>query len=346
MCSNGTCLPVSMASLAVTSQPVGLAANSSTVFTTVPGGSAPWSLYGLAKTAVNASPSPILTTTAGNLTTGFLGANDSLAFVEPGYTNPGGSSFTMISCNPTNCANTQQSWYTSHGSVSACDPSAQECFVEVLGSSSDTWGEFEYAKMGMSSQTSPQNFIPAVNMAVGIGPTASGGYLYMAGDYGAFPNPPRAVLQRVSQDGTSGVSTLADLGLTGQYTLTGPLVVTDTRVYVVGADVASGITGLIAIKLPNGVGDSAPPFLPGTTTPSSAWIAAWGDDTAVYFANSAHQWVTCPAAGCTGSPRVLADASAALPYLTGDAQALYWINATSDPKTGFTTGFSVMKVAR
>jgi len=34
-----------------------------------------------------------------------------------------------------------------------------------------------------------------------------------------------------------------------------------------------------------------------------------------------------------------------LPYLVGDAMAIYWINRTSDT-TGRTTGFSLMKIAR
>jgi len=318
--------------------------NSTTVFTTVPSdGVAVWSLYGVSKTAVNTSPSPILTAPAGNNTTGFLGGNDTVLFAETGYrNNPGGNSSTVISCNPANCASTQQSWYTSSDTVSACDPSTQECFVSV---SSSNFSTFQYAKQGTPSQTSPASFSPVLTMASGIGPAATGGYLYMAGVYGVNPSQTYAVLQRVSEDGTSGVSALANLGPSLQYTLDGPIV-TDTRVYAVGADIGSNVTGLISVPLPNGVGNSAPSFLGGTMMPSPNWIAAWGDDTAIYFANPAQQWVTCPASGCTGSPTVVSDASAAAPYLVGDAQAIYWINTTSDAGTGRTNGFSVMKIAR
>jgi hypothetical protein len=128
--------------------------------------------------------------------------------------------------------------------------------------------------------------------------------------------------------------------------LTGPLVVTGTRVYVVGADINANTTGLISVSLPNGVGNSAPPFLAGTTISSNNWLAAWGDDEQIFFASSAKQWVACPASGCTGAPTVLADASSALPYLVGDMQAIYWINTITDATTGYATGFSVMKVAR
>jgi hypothetical protein len=344
VCSNGSCLPVTLAKIPATSRAAGLAVNSTTVFTTVPGnGLSSWSLYGVAKTAVNASPSPILTAAAGNNTTGFLGANDTVLFAETGYNSPGGNSSTMISCSPTSCASTQQNWYTASGSVSACDPSVQECFVELGAEAS---GTFQYAKEGTVSQTSPQSFSPVLTMASGVGPAATDGYLYMAGPYGVNPNPSYAVLQRVSEDGTSQVTTLADLGLAAQYALTGPLVVTGTRVYVVGADINANTTGLISVSLPNGVGNSAPPFLAGTTISSNNWLAAWGDDEQIFFASSANQWVACPASGCTGAPTVLADASSALPYLVGDMQAIYWINTITDATTGYATGFSVMKVAR
>lgn len=118
-CSGSTCLPVTLANLPATTRPAGLAVNSSTVFTTVPsGGLSAWSLYGVPKTAVNTSPSPILTATVGNNTTGFLGANDTILFAETGSSNPGGTASTIISCDPTNCASTQQSWYTSNSTVS------------------------------------------------------------------------------------------------------------------------------------------------------------------------------------------------------------------------------------
>jgi hypothetical protein len=303
-------------------------------------GVSPWSLYGVPKTAVNSSPSPILTAAVGNNTSGFLGANDTILFIETGSNNPGGSTSTIISCNPTTCASTQQNWYTSNGSVSACDLSAKECFVAA---SSGTFATVQFAKQGTASQTTPQNFSPVLNMASGFGPSATGGYFYMAGVYG---NPTAAVLQRISEDGTSGISTLANLGPAAQFALDAPLIVTGTRVYVVGGNSTANTTGLISVSLPNGVGNSAPSFLAGTTMSSNDWIAAWGDDVAIFFASSAHQWVTCPASGCIGSPTVLADATTALPYLVGDAQAIYWINTTTDPVTGFTTGFSLKKIPR
>jgi hypothetical protein len=228
-------------------------------------------------------------------------------------------------------------------SVTACDPSAQECFVGVSSTSYDT---FRYAKQGAPSQTSPQDYSPAVNLPSGLYPAATGGFLYMGGVYGVNPSQTYAVLQRVSEDGISGVSTLANLGLSGQYYVDGPLAITSTRVYAVGSNIGANIAGLISVSLPNGVGNSSPPFLAGTTMSGDSWLAAWGDDTAIYFATSAHQWVTCPASGCSGTPRTLADASAARPYLVGDAQAIYWINTETDLASGTTTGFSLMKMAR
>jgi hypothetical protein len=344
MCSNGSCLPITLAKVQAATGAIGLALNSSSVFTTSPGNStAAWSLYGVPKTAVNTSPTPILTAAVGNNRTGFLGGNDTLFFAETGYNNsPGGNASMVISCNPANCASSQRSWYTLSDAVTACDPSAQECFV---GMSSTNFFTFQYAKQGTNSQMSPQSFSPPVTMASGIAPTATGGYLYMAGVYGVDPSQTYAVLQRVSQDGTGGVSTLANLGPSGQYALDGPLVITGTRVYMVGANTGTNITGLISVSLPNGVGNAAPSFIDGTTMPSGNWIAAWGDDTAIYFATAALQWATCPASGCASAPIVLADASSALPFLVGDAQAIYWINRTTDVG-GRTTGFSMMKIAR
>jgi hypothetical protein len=344
MCTNGTCLPVTLAHLTTTVSAAGLAANSSTVFTSIPGNSSlPWSLYGVPKTAVNTSPSPIMTADAGNNVTGFLGASDTLLFAETGYNSMGGSPRTILSCNPTSCATTQQTWYTSHGGANTCDPSTQECFLFAPGTGS---AEVQFAKQGTASQSSPQDFSPVLNMALGF-PVAAGSYIYASGLYGATPSSSTySVLQRVSQDGASGFATLANLGLSSQYAFDSTLVVTGTRVYVAGSDINANTTGLISLPLPNGVGNSAPTYLSGTTIPSDNWIAAWGDDTAIYFANAAAQWVTCPAAGCPGTPTVLTDASAALPYLVGDAQAIYWLNTTKDPTSGFATGFSLMKLAR
>jgi hypothetical protein len=42
----------------------------------------------------------------------------------------------------------------------------------------------------------------------------------------------------------------------------------------------------------------------------------------------------------------MADASAAVGYLTGDTQAIYWLNATYSASDGTATGFSLMRLAR
>jgi hypothetical protein len=341
MCTNSTCLPVTLAHL-TTNGAVELAVNSSTVFTTVPGdGIRSWSLYGVPKTAVNTTPTPILTRRAGDLNSGFLGANDTVVFGESGYIGQGGTGRTVFSCNPSNCASTEQDWYTTQGDTNACDPSAQECFDETAGGTSST---VQYAKQGTASQTAPQSFSPILTMPSGCSGVASGGYLYVSGNYGSSST--YSLLQRVSEDGTGGVSTLANLGLSSQVAFDCSIIVTSTRVYAIAGDVNAKTTGLISVSLPNGVGNSAPSFLAGTVISTNNWITAWGDDTAIYFGNAAAQWVSCPASGCTGTPTVLADASTAEAYLVGDAQAIYWINVSSDPTTGVSTGFSLMKLAR
>jgi hypothetical protein len=341
-CTNGTCLPVTLAHLTTTVSPAGLAVNSSTVFTTVPG--TPWSLYGVPKTAVNTSPSPILTAAAGNNITSFLAASDTVLFVAMGYNSPGGSPRTILSCNPTSCAGTEQTWYTSQGGLlNTCDLSTQECFLFEPGTGS---ADVQYAKQGTASQSSPQDFSPVLNTALGF-PGAANGYIYAGGLYGSPSSTSTySVLQRVSEDGTGSVSTLANLGLSSQFAINSTPVVTGTRVYVAGSDINGNTTGLISLSLPNGVGNSAPAYLPGTTISSNSWLAMWGDDTAIYFANAAAQWVTCPASGCTGTPTVMADASAAIGYLTGDAQAIYWLNTTFSATDGTATGFSLMRLAR
>ncbi|HXU23403.1 MAG TPA: hypothetical protein VN697_05165 [Tepidiformaceae bacterium] len=337
-------MPVTLAHLTTTVIPAGLAVNSSTVFTTVPGNSTvPWSLYGVPKTAVNTSPSPIMTADAGNNITSFLGASDAFLFAATGYNSPGGSPKTILSCNPTNCASTQQSWYTSNAGLNTCDPSTQECFLFVPGTGS---ADVQYAKQGTASQSSPQDFSPVLNMALGF-PGAAAGYIYAGGLYATSSSSSTySVLQRMSQDGTGGVSTLANLGLSSQFAINSTPLVTGTRVYVAGSDINGNTTGLISLSLPNGVGNSTPAYLAGTTISSNSWLAAWGDDTAIYFANAASQWVTCPASGCTGTPAVMADASAAVGYLTGDTQAIYWLNATYSASDGTATGFSLMRLAR
>lgn len=343
MCSNGACLPVTLAHLATTGA-TGLALNSTTVFTTVTSnGTTPWSLYAVPKSATNTTPSAILTRRAGDSSTGFLGASDTTLYGESGYTSQGGSVFTAFSCNPNNCSNTVLDWYTTTSDPTACDPSTQECFDETGAGTSST---IQFAKQGTASQTSLQNFSPVLSMASGA-IAASGGFVYTAGYYAAnSSSPTNSVVQRASEDGTGGVSTLANLGLGSLVAFDTPIIVTPTRVYAVAGDISANTTGLISLSLPNGVGNSAPAFLPGTVVSTNSWITAWGDDTAVYFANNAGQWVMCPAAGCAGTPTVMADATAAEPYLEGDAQAIYWINVSSDPTSGHATGFSLMKLAR
>ncbi len=322
----------------------GLALNSTTVFTTVTGnGTTPWSLYAVPKSATNITLSPILTRRAGDSSTGFLGASDTTLFGESGYTSQGGSVFTAFSCNPSNCASTVQDWYTTTSDPTACDPLTQQCFDEAGAGASST---IQFAKQGTPSQTALQSFSPVLSMASGA-IAASGGFVYTAGYYAiSSSNPTNSVVQRASEDGTGGVSTLANVGLGSLVAFNAPIIVTPTRVYAVAGDINANTTGLISLSLPNGVGNSAPSFLAGTMVSTNSWITAWGDDTGIYFANNAGQWVMCPAAGCTGTPTVMADATAAEPYLVGDAQAIYWINVSSDPTSGRATGFSLVKLAR
>ena len=309
------------------------------MFTTLPGnGTRAWALYGVPKTAVNSSPSPILTRGAGDLSSGPLFANDTLLFGQSGYTGQGGTGLNVFSCTPTNCAGTQQAWFNAGSSSVACDPAAQECFVSTY--QDQMTATIQFAKQGTASQTSPQNFSPVLTTANG-GLAAAGGYLYIAGTGPAGNLTPIAILQRVLETGTGAISLLANLGpVTGNVQLDTPLTVTSTRVYLFGID-STPQSGLISIPLPNGFGNSAPPFLVGTTLSLSApQEGAWGDDTAIYFINAAQQWVTCPASGCTGAPTVLADASSSSGLLVGDAQAIYWINALAG------SGSAVMKLAR
>ncbi|HZL16741.1 MAG TPA: hypothetical protein VFG23_03230, partial [Polyangia bacterium] len=342
-CSSGTCGPVKLATFSVASGiPQGLAVNSTTVFTTIPG-SASWALYGVAKTATNTTPIPILMLTPGSNSTGYIGASDSLLIVVPFTGGQGGAFYDVISCTPSNCASTEQSWFAAMNSSIVCDPAAQECFVQASGQTA-----VQYAKMGTPSQTAPASFSPVLNIAFNGISTATGGYLYSAGTYSTVLTYP--VLQRVSEDGSSGVTTLANFSAAATTnSLLSPLVVTSTQVYMVG-EINDGMNtpneGLISVLLPNGVGNASPSFLSGTTMPNDDWLAQWGDDSGFVFGSPATQWVTCPVSGCSGMPRVLADASQSERYLVGDAQAIYWINDTVDPNTGTVTSAALMKVAR
>ena len=340
-CSGGTCLPVKLATLPAYA--AGLAVNSTTVFTTVPtSNSASWAVYGVAKTATNTTPSPILTLTPGFNNMGYNGASDSQLIAVPFTGGQGGAYNDVISCTPSNCASTEQSWFGAMNSSIVCDPAAQECFVQASGQSA-----VQYSKMGTASQTSPTSFSPVVNIALSGISAATGGYLYSTGLYSTILTYP--VLQRVSEDGTSGVTTLANFSSgTTTNALGGPLV-TSTQVYMFGQvndGVDSPTEGLMSVTLPNGVGNAAPSFLAGTTVPESDWIAYWGDDSGFVFGSTALQWVTCPVSGCSGTPRVLADASQSERYLVGDAQAIYWINDVVDPNTVTVTSAVLMKVAR
>jgi hypothetical protein len=322
-CTNGTCLPVTLATLPGGQ---GLAINSTTVFTTRPSdGVNPWALYGVPKTAVNTTPSPILTRKVGDLNSGALFANDTLLFGSSGYIGQGGTGLNVFSCNPSNCAATQQAWFNfSGGTGMTCDPATQECFVSTY--QDQMTATIQFAKQGTTSQTSPQNFSPVLTMANG-GLAAGGGYLYVAGTGASNNLQPIAILQRVLETGAGSISVLGNLGSTsGGAQFEAPLGITSTRVYLFGID-NTPLYGIFSIPLPNGYGNSAPPFLAGTTLSlSNSLSGAWGDDTAIYFINAAEQWVTCPASGCTGAPTVLADASASSGLIVGDAQAIYWVN--------------------
>lgn len=314
----------------------GLAVNSTTVFTTVPG-TTTWSLYGVAKSAVNTTPSPILTLNPGYNGTGYLGASDNLVIAEPFTGNQGGRFSTIISCNPGNCASSKQTWYGSTNSINVCDPLAQECFVQSQQQTS-----VEYAVLGTSTQTTPANFSPVLNIAEnGIG-AAAGGYLYAAGT-----SNPTPVLQRVVESGVGSVSTLATVSSLNGLSINDPLIVTSTQVFMLIYDSSNFLYSLASTPLPNGVGNAAPTNLPGTSVDEGGWIAYWADDSNIIFGSSAQQWVSCPAAsGCTGTPKVLADASQSERLVVGDAQAIYWINNVIDPTTITVTATYLMKVAR
>ena len=345
-CSSGTCGPVKLATFSVASGiPQGLAVNSTTVFTTIPG-SASWALYGVAKTAQNVTPSPILMLPAAN-NTAYIGATDSLIIFTPFQGGQGGAFPTVYSCNPASCSSSQQTWFSpGNNRWITCDPVAQECFFQLANQTA-----VQYAKLGTTSQTSLTSFTPVLNIALNGISAAANGSLYSAGTYSttlAFP-----VLQRVSEDGTSGVSTLANFTSTVAGTtnsLFGPVIVTTTQVFMEGM-VNDGVNeptvGIMSVQLPLGVGNAAPSFISGTTTQTEqGFVNYWADDNGIVFASPAEQFVSCPTTGCGGTPHVLADASQAESSLVGDAQAIYWINEIVDPNTGTVTSAALMKVAR
>lgn len=310
------------------------------MFVTIPAtypatnGNTTWSLYGVSKTATNTTPSPIysITSTSNNFT-GTLVATDSLVIAEPYTAGPGGKYSTIVSCNPANCANTAEYWYSSSGSLNVCDPVAQECFTQVQNGSFAA--EVKYALLGTPSQTTAADFSPVLDIAYNGISAASGGYLYSTGTFSTSQQWP--VLERVSENGTGGIVTLANFNQTSGNTLLGPVVVTGTQVFMMGYDASLGVSGVMSVPLPNGVGNAAPASLakfgPGQ------FQTYWADDNNLVFQSAALQWVSCPATGCVGTPKVLADASQAEGYVVGDAQAIYWINST-------TNATSLMKVAR
>jgi hypothetical protein len=341
-CSGGSCLPVTLATLP-TGYMQGLAANSTTIFTTRPvaASTGVWSIFGVPKTGASTIPLPIyaITSTTSNQT-GALVSTDSLVIFEPYYGGVGGKFSTIMSCNPSNCTSTVQTWYSSEAALNVCDPATQECFTQLQNGSLAP--EVKYAILGTASQTTPTDFSPVLNIAYdGIG-AAAGGYLYSTGLNNTTQQWP--VLQRISEDGTSGVLTLANFNQTSGNNLFGPVVVTSTQVFMMAYDASMNIYGVTSVPLPNGVGNSAPAFL--TKLSTSELLTYWADDNNIIFQSGALQWVSCPATGCVGTPKVLADASQAEPYLVGDAQAIYWINNVKDPSTATITATSLMKVAR
>jgi hypothetical protein len=135
----------------------------------------------------------------GDLTSGPLFANDTLLFGESGYIGQGGTGVNIFSCNPTNCAATEQEWFNVAEPQSAtCDPAVAECFVSTY--QDQMTATIQFAKQGTASQTSPQNFSPVLTMANG-GLAAAGGYLYVAGIGPAGNLTPIAILPRVLETG-------------------------------------------------------------------------------------------------------------------------------------------------
>jgi hypothetical protein len=351
-CTSGTCSAVLMATLPVADGYTAIASNSATVFV-LGNSSAGTVIFGVPKSAQNLSATPIGTYGTAYGIAGFFGASDNLvvahAYNTPMYVATG----SVFSCSPSNCQPTLQTWFSTTNAKVACDPASQECFVQSEGQTS-----VRYAKQGSASQTAPAAFSPVVNIAYGSSilntidqpsgiSVATGGYLYSAGLYPTTVGTFLPVLQRVAEDGTGSLGTLANYMSTTGAAVFDP-VVTPTRVYAL---VSANAVGIVSIPLPNGVGTAAVSYLPGVDVGSNLFF--WGDDNGVVFENSASQWASCPANGCSGSPKILADASqsglsgfgGAAP-LTGDAQAIYWVDAVVDPNTFAVTSASLMKVAR
>jgi hypothetical protein len=335
-CSNGTCQPITLATLSTPRTPVALALNSSTVFFEIPGNSVvAWSLYAVPKNAANITPTPILTQTAANNLGGYLAASDTLLVTQYGFNNPGGSTLTTFSCTPTSCASTKQNWFTDTQAPTVCDLAVQECFTE-LGSQFT----IQHATFGTPSQTTPADYNPLLNSNGNSVQWAAGGFLYIANTPAGASTS--SILERMPEDGTGRLATLANVGA-GNFL--GVASLTSSQVFLVASLDNFATTGMMSVPLPNGL-SGTPSYLAGTSLAGNGWIAGWGDDAGIYFGTAAAQWVTCPASGCTGAPKVVGDASHSAPLLVGDAQSVYWVNFTQDPNTLATTGVSLMKLPR
>jgi hypothetical protein len=327
-CSGGTCTPIALATFTAGRQAVALAINSSNVFIEIPGGNSAWSLYSVPKNAANIAPSPILTLSQSNNLGGYLAASDTLLVTQYGFNNPGGSTLTTFSCTPTNCATTMQTWFTDSQAPMVCDMAAQECFPAL-----PSQGSIQHSTFGTPSQTKPADFGVLISSNDNSAQWASGGFLYLGSNFGTGTLP--SILTRMAEDGSGRTATLANFGAGNGFTVVN---VTSTQVYLVGTLDSLTTTGMLSVPLPNGL-TGAPPYLAGTTLTGNGWIAGWGDDAGIYFGTMAAQWVTCPASGCTGPPKVVGDATQSAPLLIGDAQSVYWIDSTA-------TGVSLKKLPR
>jgi hypothetical protein len=335
-CSNGTCQPIVLATLSTPRTPVALAVNSSNVFFEIPGNSVvAWSLYAVSKTASNVTPSPIFTQSAGDNLGGYLAASDTLLVTQYGFNNPGGSTTTFFSCTPTNCTSTKQNWFTDTQAPTVCDLAVQECFTQ-LGSQST----IQHATFGTASQTTPADYNPLLGSSGNSVQWATAGYLYITSTPAGQSTT--SILGRMPEDGTGRLATLANVGA-GNYL--GVVNVTTTQVYLVASLDAFTTTGMMSVPIPGGL-SGTPALLAGTSLAGNGWIAGWGDDAGIYFGTAAATWVTCPATGCTGAPKVVGDASHSAPLLVGDAQAVYWVDSTQDPNTLATTSISLKKLPR
>jgi hypothetical protein len=339
-CSNATCLPVRLAT--ISSRISSLAVNSTTVFAFVgTPDTSRLSVYRIGKTAQNVTPAAIATVTPGTQTSGYMGATDTLLIWEAFTGNQGGKFSTVYSCDPRNCQGTLQTWFDVVNTQIGCDPAAQKCFIQAAGSH-----EIKVAILGGASQTAPQAFAPALTLASGGGLTAAGGSLFAVGTDVQLTIP---VLDRVPEDASAAKARLANFSAAATTnSLFGPIIATSSQVFFVGQTTdttAASTIGLMSVALPFGVGDRSPSFLPGTTMPSSQFRTYWADDVAIFFIDSASQFVTCPASGCVGAAKPLADAANSEGVPVGDSQALYWIDdLTID--SGIVTSSVIMKVAR